>query len=117
MGGLGRDTRPTSRRFADQARSLDVQTWRLSLGGAVAMPRDFSYDELVAAGDELEATLDCTGGFYSTQRWRGIHIGRLLDQASLHPGARYLRFLSGTRYPRCLPAQQPRAGLLATPTL
>ena len=44
--------------MADQPRPLDAQTWRLSLGGSVTTPRDFSYDELVAAGDALEATLD-----------------------------------------------------------
>ena len=32
-------------------------------------------------GDEIVATLDCTGGFASTQRWRGVRIGRLLDDA------------------------------------
>ncbi len=105
---------PTSSWVADQPRPLDMQTWRLSLGGAVAMPRDFSYDELVAAGDELEATLDCTGGFYSTQRWRGIRIGRLLDQVALHPGARYVRFISVTSYRWSLPLQEARAALLAT---
>ena len=105
---------PTSSWVADQPRPLDVQTWRLSLGGAVTAPRDFSYDELVAAGDELEATLDCTGGFYSTQRWRGIRIGHLLDHAGLHPGARYVRFISVTSYRWSLPMQEARAALLAT---
>ena len=105
---------PTSSWVADQPRPLDVQTWRLSLGGAVTTPRDFSYDELVAAGDELEATLDCTGGFYSTQRWRGIRIGRLLDQAALHSGARYVRFISVTSYRWSLPLEEARAALLAT---
>src|SRR5205823_7235699 len=65
---------------ADNPRPIDVQAWRLSLGGAVAIARDFSYDELVSAGDALEATLDCTGGFYSTQRWRGINIGHLRSE-------------------------------------
>ena len=36
----------------------------------VARPRRSAPDEL-DAGDELTATLDCTGGFYSTQHWRG----------------------------------------------
>src|SRR5438132_11960184 len=116
MGSHAGNTFPTSSWVADQPRPLDVQTWRLSLGGAVTTPRDFSYYELVAAGDELEATLDCTGGFYSTQRWRGIRIGHLLDQAALHSGARYLRFISVTSYRWSLPLQEARAALLATHT-
>src|SRR5438067_1514196 len=75
MGSYAGNAFPTTSWVADAPRLLDVQTWRLALGGAVTTPRDFSYDELVAAGDVLEATLDCTGGFYSTQRWRGIRTG------------------------------------------
>jgi DMSO/TMAO reductase YedYZ molybdopterin-dependent catalytic subunit len=107
---------PSSSWVADQPRPLDAQTWRLSLGGAVATPRSFSYDELVAAGDELEATLDCTGGFYSTQRWRGTRLGRLLDVATLHSDAQYVSFISVTSYRWSLPLAEAREALLATHT-
>ncbi len=105
---------PTSSWVADQPRPIDARAWRLSLGGAVSTPSDFSYEELVAAGDELEAPLDCTGGFYSTQHWRGIRIGRLLDQAALHPDARYVSFISVTSYRWSLPLEEARTALLAT---
>ena len=105
---------PTSSWVADQPRPMNMQTWRLSLGGAVSTPRDFSYDELVAAGDELEATLDCTGGFYSTQHWHGIRIGRLLDNVALHTDARYVSFISVTSYRWSLPLEEARQALLAT---
>jgi Oxidoreductase molybdopterin binding domain len=105
---------PTSSWVADQPLPIDVQTWRLSLGGAVNNPHDFSYDELVSAGDELEATLDCTGGFYSTQRWRGIHIGSLLDRTTLLAEARYVSFISVTSYRWSLPLEEARSALLAT---
>ncbi len=105
---------PTSSWVADAPRPLDVQTWRLSLGGAVTTPRDFSYDELVAAQDQEEATLDCTGGFYSTQHWRGIRIGYLLDHVALHADARYVSFISVTSYRWSLPLEEARAALLAT---
>ena len=84
------------------------------LAGAVKTPRAFSYDELVAAGDELEATLDCTGGFFSTQRWRGVRVGRLLDQMELHADAQYVSFISVTSYRWSLPLAEARAALLAT---
>src|SRR5215469_11042408 len=105
---------PTSSWVADAPRPLDVQTWRLSLDGAVTRPRDFSYEELVAAQDKEEATLDCTGGFYSTQRWQGIRVGRLLDHAVLHTDARSVSFISVTSYRWSLPLEEARAALLAT---
>ncbi|MGH2481664.1 MAG: molybdopterin-dependent oxidoreductase, partial [Ktedonobacteraceae bacterium] len=107
---------PSSSWVADQPRPLDVQSWRLSPGGAIATPRTFSYDELVAAGDELEATLDCTGGFYSTQRWQGMRIGRLLDAVQPREDARYVSFVSVTGYRWSLPLEEARAALLATHT-
>ncbi len=107
---------PTSSWVADAPRPIDAQRWRLSVGGAVASPRDFSYDELAAVGDELEGTLDCTGGFFSTQRWRGVRIGRLLDQAALHEEARYVSFVSVTSYRWSLPLEEARTALLATHT-
>jgi Oxidoreductase molybdopterin binding domain len=105
---------PTSSWVADQPRPIDAQAWRLSLGGAVATPRDFSYEELAAGGDDLEATLDCTGGFYSTQRWRGIRIGRLLEQVNLHKDAQYVSFISVTSYRWSMPLEEARTALLAT---
>jgi DMSO/TMAO reductase YedYZ molybdopterin-dependent catalytic subunit len=105
---------PTSSWVADAPRPIDTQTWRLSLGGAVSTPRDFSYDELVAAQDKEEATLDCTGGFFSTQNWQGIRVGHLLDHAALHTDARYVSFISVTSYRWSLPMEEARSALLAT---
>jgi hypothetical protein len=105
---------PSTSWVADAPRPTDIQSWRLTPGGAVNAPRDFSYDELVAAGDTLEATLDCTGGFYSTQHWQGIRVGRLLDQVELHPDARYVSFISVTSYRWSLPLEEARNALLAT---
>ena len=105
---------PTSSWVADQPRPLDGERWRLTLGGAVENSRTFSYNELAAAGDELVATLDCTGGFYSTQRWRGVRVGRLLDQAGLREGAQAISFVSVTSYRWSLPLAEARKVLLAT---
>jgi DMSO/TMAO reductase YedYZ molybdopterin-dependent catalytic subunit len=116
IGSYAGNAFPTSSWVADQPRPIDVQTWRLSLSGAVTTPRDFSYDELVSAGDELQATLDCTGGFFSTQRWRGIRAGRLLDYVALHTDARYVSFISVTSYRWSLPLEEARMALLATHT-
>ncbi len=49
-------------------------------------------------GDALVATLDCTGGFYSTQHWRGVLLGRLLDEAGIEPAVEHVRVISRTGY-------------------
>jgi Oxidoreductase molybdopterin binding domain len=105
---------PTSSWVADAPRPLDAQTWRLTLSGAVTTPRAFSYDELIEAGDVLEATLDCTGGFYSTQHWRGTRVGRILDHVTLYPEASAISFVSVTSYRWSLPLDEARTALLAT---
>jgi DMSO/TMAO reductase YedYZ molybdopterin-dependent catalytic subunit len=105
---------PSTSWVADQPRPIDTQTWRLVLDGAVNTPRQFTYDELVAAGDVLEETLDCTGGFFSTQRWQGVNIGRLLDLVELHADASYVSFISVTSYRWSLTLEEARAALLAT---
>ncbi len=114
VGSYSGNAFPTSSWVADHPRPIDAQSWRLALDGAVTTPREFFYHELVSAGDELEATLDCTGGFYSTQLWRGISIGYLLDHAGLHTDARYVSFVSVTSYRWSLPLEEARNALLAT---
>lgn len=104
---------PTVSWIADRPAPLPAETWRLALGGAVAMPQSFDYDQVNAA-DELIATLDCTGGFYSTQYWAGIRVGRLLDAAGPLPAASWVRFVSVTGYRWSLPLAEARAALLAT---
>ena len=63
--------------------------------------REWTYAELLAFDDRVEATLDCTGGFYSTQDWSGVWLSELV---TLHPnpppqGGRemsiYVRSLTG----------------------
>jgi DMSO/TMAO reductase YedYZ molybdopterin-dependent catalytic subunit len=120
---------PTSSWVADAPRLIERASWRLTISGAVANPRALSYEELLAlassatlsdAGDqakrldELVALLDCTGGFYSSQRWRGVRIDRLLDLTQPYTDARYVSFISVTSYRWSLPLDEARQALLAT---
>jgi DMSO/TMAO reductase YedYZ molybdopterin-dependent catalytic subunit len=77
----------------------------LSAGG-----REWSYDELFAFDDRLTATLDCTGGFFSTQEWAGIRLDRLIG----HSGGVSIRVLSVTGYDRRFPVERASSLLLAT---
>jgi len=45
--------------------------------------REWTYGELLAFDDRVQATLDCTGGFYSTQDWSGVWLSRLLSPSPL----------------------------------
>jgi len=65
-------------------------------------------------GDELTATLDCTGGFSSRQAWRGVRLGALLDEAGVEPGAAHVRVISRTGYRWSFGLEHARGLLLAT---
>ena len=85
----------------------------LSVSGRVRRELTLSAAEL-ARGDELTATLDCTGGFSTTQRWRGVRLGRLLDEAGVHSSARHVRVISRTGYRWSFSLDDARGLLLAT---
>lgn len=69
---------PVTQWFNDHVQEVDASSWRLQvLGGS----RTYSVDELSSFGDVLPATLDCTGGWYAEQVWRGVRLDRLLDRA------------------------------------
>jgi DMSO/TMAO reductase YedYZ molybdopterin-dependent catalytic subunit len=114
VGSFAGNAFPTSSWVADAPLPLAPDTWQLAIGGAVATPQSLSYDELLAFEDEIEATLDCTGGFYSAQRWRGARVGTLLDRAQPLSEARWVGFVSVTGYRWSLPIAEAREALLAT---
>ena len=67
---------------------LDPETWTLQVTGAVNTPLVLRYAEVLARStSELTATLDCTGGWYTVQTWRGIPLTELLARAQLRPEA------------------------------
>jgi DMSO/TMAO reductase YedYZ molybdopterin-dependent catalytic subunit len=104
---------PTTSWVADNPRPIALSSYRLHVVGLVAHPLALSIDQ-IAAGDELIATLDCTGGFYSTQRWRGIRIAVLLERAAVEAAALHLSAVSRTGYRWSFALQDAREMLLAT---
>jgi hypothetical protein len=96
---------PVSSWIFDAIPSLDPKSWTLRTPG-----RTWIYDELFAFDDRVTATLDCTGGFYSTQEWSGVRLDRLLPTAA----SGSLRVVSSTGYDRMFPARQAGSLLLAT---
>jgi DMSO/TMAO reductase YedYZ molybdopterin-dependent catalytic subunit len=104
---------PTTSWVADNPRPLDVGRWRLKVSGLVEHPFQLAFGD-VDAGDELTALLDCTGGFYSTQRWSGITLARLLERASPLKSADHVRVVSKTGYRWSFALADAREFLLAT---
>jgi len=112
-GSFAGNAFPSTSWVADRPRPLDPSVYRLSLGGLVTAPLVLAPSEL-AAGDTLVATLDCTGGFFSTQAWRGMRLDRLIDRAGAHTGADHVRVISYTGYRWSFPLVEARDFLLAT---
>jgi DMSO/TMAO reductase YedYZ molybdopterin-dependent catalytic subunit len=87
--------------------------YRLAVSGLVERALSLPAGAL-DRGEELVATLDCTGGFYTTQRWRGARLGALLDEAGVRPGAAHVRVISHTGYRWSFGLAEARDLLLAT---
>ena len=103
---------PSTSWVADDPAPLGAD-WTLAVVGLVE--RDLALDaQDLDGGDELVATLDCTGGFYSTQRWRGTSMTRLLELAGPLADARHLRVVSRTGYRWSFSLEDAGALLLAT---
>jgi hypothetical protein len=96
---------PVSSWMFDAIPTLDPDSWTLRAPGKV-----WSHGELVVFEDRVTATLDCTGGFYSTQTWSGVRLDRLIA------GARgsSIRVASSTGYARRFPVEEASSLLLAT---
>jgi DMSO/TMAO reductase YedYZ molybdopterin-dependent catalytic subunit len=110
-GGTGNDFPRTSWMFDDPS-PTDLQSWRLAVTGAVAQPLEFSATD-VTVDDSLDATIDCTGGWYARRTWRGTRLATLLDRAGLRPGARSIIVRSSTGYSRRFSLRDARQALLA----
>lgn len=104
---------PSTSWVADDPRPIALDSYRLRVEGLAARGLALPFTELIAS-DELIATLDCTGGFYSTQRWRGVRLGRLLDQAGATDRAHHVSVVSVTGYRWSFAIDQARELLLAT---
>lgn len=104
---------PVTSWLADDPRPLDPATYRLAVDGAVESPLSLRAADL-GAQDELEATLDCTGGFVATRRWQGVRLDRLVARAQASEQATHVRVVSRTGYRASFPLEEAAGMLLAT---
>ena len=97
----------------DRPARVDPATWRLNVGGAVEREFSLGYDDLAAAA-ETTATIDCTGGWYSTQVWRGVAVSDLLARARPTSTASSVTFTSVTGYYRRFSMREADGYMLAS---
>ncbi|HEY7173728.1 MAG TPA: molybdopterin-dependent oxidoreductase, partial [Micromonosporaceae bacterium] len=83
-------------------------TLRVRDGGGA---RTVGYDELADGTDTVRAVLDCTGGWYAAQDWRGVRLDRLLPDI---PAGHVIEVMSTTGYRRRFPAGEASSLWLAT---
>jgi hypothetical protein len=102
----------------DRPAPIDPATYVLRVAGLTGS-LSLAYADLLALADaEMTATLDCTGGFYTTQVWRGVPLARLLDLSpallNAGTGPRSVVVRSTTGYSRRFSLDAAGGFLLAT---
>lgn len=104
-GSLDPRAMPVTQWLNDSVPHVDRNEWRLAVGGEV-----LSYEDLTELpAREIETVLDCTGGWWSRQRWHGVPLSDLLDG---EPPS--VRVQSVTGYERRFPGRELDGLLLVT---
>lgn len=100
--------------IADRPPVVDAASWRLRVEGAVERAMAYTLAELMAMPhDQMTTTLDCTGGWYSTQNWQGVTVRDLMRAAGIRPEAASVTFESLTGYKRRFSLEEAGSFLLA----
>ena len=106
---------PTTNWLSDTRQSVDRASWRLTVRGEVREELMLSRADLATLiPGEIEATLDCTGGWYTVQHWSGVPLAILLETAGLTDAASSVRVGSVTGYDRRFDIDDTDRLLLAT---
>lgn len=110
VGSFQPSAMPVTQWLSDSVPSVDTEDWRLRVE-ADGEERTWAYEDLLDFDDEVRATLDCTGGWYAEQDWRGVRLARLLPD---QPDGDSLVVSSVTGYWRRYPLGDAPRLLLAT---
>ncbi|MEO7061312.1 MAG: molybdopterin-dependent oxidoreductase [Lapillicoccus sp.] len=99
------DAIPATSWLFDTPPDLDPVTWRIVVQSGTDR-REWSLRELAAWDDAVRTVLDCTGGWWTEQTWRGVRLSRLLPPNSSPPSSPATGSVivtSATGYQRRLP--------------
>jgi len=99
----------------DAVPTIDLALWRMRVDGNVASPGAIDYDGLLALpSTERDAVLDCTGGWWTEQRWRGVTLADLLDRHGVSASAQRIDVVSLTGHAWSFPIAEAQRLLIAT---
>jgi DMSO/TMAO reductase YedYZ molybdopterin-dependent catalytic subunit len=104
---------PITQWFLDDVQRIDIDAYVLTIVASGEVMARITYADLVSKSTaSVEAVLDCTGGWWSHQRWTGVRLDRLLPGPEV-PG-RSVKVVSATGFHRRLSRTATASALLAT---
>lgn len=100
----------------DNVPSIDVASWRLRVSGSNgSRPVELSYADLATLPPrEASVVLDCTGGWWSEQRWSGVSLADVLARCGMSEGATGVEVISLTGHRWTFDRSDADQALLAT---
>ena len=114
-GSFSGNSHPVTNWLSDPIPRIEPGRWRLKVHGEAERELTLSYKEVLALDAAVrQATLDCTGGWYTVQRWGGVPVADLLEKAGIKDAAHSLLFRSSTGYTRRFSLEEANELLLAT---
>ena len=110
---------PTTSWLNDNPSPINVNDWRLNIVDVDGRSISLSLAEIEdgAGGQyisDLEATLDCTGGWFSHQVWSGVMLSDLISDRGLNPESQSCIVHSVTGYTRRYDSSEFGKLMLAT---
>ena len=105
---------PTTSWLNDDPAPVNEHTWRLHVSGQVLRELALPLPSLTHDREGVIATLDCTGGWHSTQAWEGAPLSKVLRSAGVRAGASSITVRSVTGYQRRFSLEEADQYLLAT---
>jgi DMSO/TMAO reductase YedYZ molybdopterin-dependent catalytic subunit len=106
---------PVTHTRAASTAQTTPSSWGLTVEGDVGQPMVLSYNELLSlTPSEMDATLDCTLGWYTTQAWQGVYLRDILEAAGTDERVVRVRLESVTGYAAGLSILEAQDVLLAT---
>jgi DMSO/TMAO reductase YedYZ molybdopterin-dependent catalytic subunit len=100
----------------DSVPSIDIESWRLRVSeSAGARPVELSYADLARLPRrEASVVLDCTGGWWSEQRWSGVSLIDVLARCGMGEAATHVEVISVTGHRWTFDRSETERALLAT---
>ena len=83
--------------MGDTGYTVNLNTWRLEVGGHVGTPLNLSYSQIIGQPPiERNVLLICPGFFAYVGRWKGISVRALIEKAQMQKDVTHVT-LSATR--------------------